>query len=230
MILNLGRHAAKRYLHAAINEQHGVCIKPGLEFAAFLVAKSNLAIGQVHRVYLTIPQDANAFALAGGELKIQSLRKASESGETWLVSGDVTWDTAESLLLVTSYLKDPNSHTGDRSKRRGLRMPVSIAATLNHNLGECTDVSRNGIGLVLRNTDAKVGDKLAFSLLLTSGAEPTGVITISNVFYRPDSKTLVGGTIRWSNGTSRFHSDLLPFSTIELDETLFSKVRNSTNS
>ena len=101
-------------------------------------------------------------------------------------------------------------------------MPVSIAATLNHNLRECIDVSRNGIGLVVRNTDAKVGDKLPFSLLLASGAEPTGVITISNVFHRPDSKTLVGGTIRWSNGSSRFHSGLLPFSNIELDETVFS--------
>ncbi len=222
MILNFGRRAAKRYLHAAINEQDAVCIKPGLDFGAFLVAKSNLALGQVHRVSVFIPNEGRFISKASGLIAIQGLKKASESGETWLVSGDVTWDSGESLLLVTSYLKDPISHTGNRSKRRGVRMPVSIAATLNHNLSECIDVSRNGIGLVVRNTDAKVGDKLPFSLLLASGAEPTGVITISNVFHRPDSKTLVGGTIRWSNGSSRFHSGLLPFSNIELDETVFS--------
>ncbi len=222
MILNFGRRAAKRYLHAAINEQDAVCIKPGLDFGAFLVAKSNLALGQVHRVSVFIPNEGRFISKASGLIAIQGLKKASESGETWLVSGDVTWDSGESLLLVTSYLKDPISHTGNRSKRRGVRMPVSIAATLNHNLSECIDVSRNGIGLVVRNTDAKVGDKLPFSLLLASGAEPTGVITISNVFHRPDSKTLVGGTIRWSNGSSRYHSGLLPFSNIELDETVFS--------
>lgn len=226
MILNFGRRAAKRYLHGAIDTQDAVCIRPEIEFGAFLVAKSNLAIGQVHRVSVFIPNEATFIAKVTGQLVIQGLRNASESGETWLVSGDVTWEAGESLGLMTAYLKNPLSHIGNRSKRRGLRMPVSIAATLNHNLSECIDVSRNGIGLLLRTPEAKVGDRLPFSLLLASGAEPTGIISVSNVFHRPDNKTLVGGTIRWSNGSSRYHSSLLPFSNIELDETVFSRVRN----
>jgi hypothetical protein len=205
------------FLKASVDFLDAVCIIPGLDFCTFLVAKSNLAVGQTHDISVHLAQPHFAFKTAHGTIAITSLRNASESGETWMISGTVRWNSTEDVSLMNEYFANPRQVKN--LKRKSLRLPVSIPATVDHWLGECTDVSKSGVGVALSTTQAEVGDKLELALILGSGNELTGLISVCNKRVRPDGKTVIGGTVRWDSPTGKEYKVLLPFETTEIDET-----------
>lgn len=205
------------YLKARIDDLQAVCIVPGLDFATFLVAKSNLAVGQTHRVAITYGNVKVGFTEAHGHMQISALKNASESGETWMVSGTVTWNTAEDSEQVTTYFANPFAFLS--RQRKSLRVPVSIPATVDDWLGECVDISKSGLAVVLNQSSARIGDKLDFTLILSSGAELAGVMTVQNQRLRTDGKIHLGGTVKWDPASGKSYTALLPLAVNEIDET-----------
>jgi hypothetical protein len=191
------RHVSMK---ATVNGQLGRCIDIHQRGGGFLIAKSNLAIGDRVPVAVECRNTLGAVETAQGVLDVRSIRTATDAGETWRVSGVVEWKTPRDLALVLEHAYIVERFEKPDWTRSASRAPVSIPATVSGHSAECIDLSLGGAAFAVEQFAVGEGDKLKVVLHLANGQNVEGVLRVKGI-TQSRRVTRVSGTMTWNDDT-----------------------------
>jgi hypothetical protein len=191
------RHVSMK---ATVNGQLGRCIDIHQRGGGFLVAKSNLAIGDRVPIAVECRNTQGAMETAQGVLDVRSIRTATDAGETWRVSGVVEWQTPRDLALVLEHAYIVERFEKPDWTRSAARAPVSIPATVSGHSAECIDLSLGGAAFAVEQFTVGEGDRLKVELHLANGQNVEGVLRVKGI-TQGRRVTRVSGTMTWSDDT-----------------------------
>jgi hypothetical protein len=191
------RHVSMK---ATVNGQLGRCIDIHQRGGGFLIAKSNLAIGDRVPVAVECRNTLGAVETAQGVLDVRSIRTATDAGETWRVSGVVEWKTPRDLALVLEHAYIVERFEKPDWTRSASRAPVSIPATVSGHSAECIDLSLGGAAFAVEQFAVGEGDKLKVGLHLANGQNVEGVLRVKGI-TQSRRVTRVSGTMTWNDDT-----------------------------